>query len=175
MKKRIKEILSHKFDLLTKWILEVYSIKKQLWYFIQFNGFLLVACALMSAGYFTAAVVFDPVGTLIGNYKIAEITIPEKVEDTTIYTADMTVRQKINFYATVFGVNKNDARRIADCESDFRAKIKNPDPNSSASGVYQFIKRTWEGECGGDVFNEDHNIICFMQEYPKHPGWWECK
>ena len=140
--------------------------------------------------YYALLCVFVALTMLLAGYKVADlvtnyfkgfevvvptINIPKKVENTTIYTGNMTVRQKIRFYATVFGVNKNDAERIAQCESNFRADIKNPLEGSTASGVYQFINRTWARECGGDVMNEDHNIICFMQQWPKHKSWWECK
>lgn len=42
-------------------------------------------------------------------------------------------------------------------------------------GVYQFIEGTWKNYCEGNVFDYKANIACFMELYPKHPSWWECK
>lgn len=137
--------------------------------FIQFCGIVLIASYIMYAGYKTAEFIDNPVK----QYSVAEITIPEKIVDTTIYTANMTVQEKIKFYATVFGVDKQDSLRIAQCESNFNPLAENP--NGSATGVFQFIRKTWKNSCSGDVKNADHNIICFMQLYPKHPEYWECK
>lgn len=65
------------------------------------------------------------------------------------------------------------ALEIAYCESKY-------DPNaassrSSAKGIYQFTDATWKEYCVGDVFMPWHNIDCFMQLYPKHPDWWQCR
>ena len=90
-----------------------------------------------------------------------------------IRLADMAVREKIIYYADIFGVDKNDALRIAECESQFNPEAENV--NGSATGVYQFIRKTWKDYCDGDVKNPDANIICFMRLYPKHPNFWACK
>lgn len=48
---------------------------------------------------------------------------------------------------------------IADAESDFNPKNKNP--SSSASGLFQITKGTWaDHKCAGDVFNAEDNIAC---------------
>lgn len=83
------------------------------------------------------------------------------------------IQQVIKDYSEAYGVNVDTALRIASCESRFDPLAKNK--YSTASGVYQFLKGTWEGYCEGDVFDAEANIKCFMQLYPKHPGWWECK
>ena len=62
---------------------------------------------------------------------------------------------------------------VAECESTVNPLAVNP--NSSAKGLYQFIDKTWENYCEGDVFNAKDNATCFMQLYPKHPSWWECR
>lgn len=58
--------------------------------------------------------------------------------------------------------------RIAECESGFRLNAKNP--NSSASGEFQFIKSTWEfygrkywGDdwINKDVFSEDNRELAW--------------
>jgi hypothetical protein len=87
---------------------------------------------------------------------------------------NLTVQDKIAIAATRSGVDINVALRIADCESSFDEKVRNKQ-GSSATGVYQFIARTWFDYCEGDVKNADDNIACFMKMYPKHPSWWSCK
>ena len=84
-----------------------------------------------------------------------------------------TVPDKIVYYAEIFGVNTEVALRIANCESKFNPNAENL--NSSATGVYQFIRKTWKSNCEGNVYNADANIICFVRMYPKHPEWWECE
>jgi len=90
----------------------------------------------------------------------------------TSYDKNMPVQDKIKFYADIYKVNVDTALRIAKCESNFRADAENV--NGSATGVYQFIRKTWKSYCSGDVYNADHNIICFMQLYPEHPEMWVC-
>jgi soluble lytic murein transglycosylase-like protein len=86
---------------------------------------------------------------------------------------EMTVKEKIVYYSEIFGVNPEDALRIATCESNLDPKAENV--NGSATGVYQWIRKSWKNYCNGDVYNADANIICFMRLYPKHPNFWECK
>ena len=38
-------------------------------------------------------------------------------------------------------------KRIASCESSNDPKVKNPNPNSSATGLFQFTKGTWKDGC----------------------------
>jgi len=142
----------------------------QISFFLQFCGIVLILTYITYAGYACAKFVDNPVET----YTLAKVNVPNISEvDTTIYTQDMSAQNKIRFYATVFGIDKNTALRIADCESGFDPKAENV--NGSATGVYQFKRKTWKNYCSGDVYNADHNIICFMQLYPKHPDWWECR
>lgn len=47
---------------------------------------------------------------------------------------------------------------LADVESDFNPNAENP--NSSAAGIYQFIKSTWKQECEGHVKDANENIKC---------------
>lgn len=83
------------------------------------------------------------------------------------------VHSLVIILADQYEVEGQAALRIAQCESDFRHTVDNS--NSSASGVYQFIDSTWEHYCEGDVYNARDNITCFMELYPQHPEWWECK
>jgi soluble lytic murein transglycosylase-like protein len=84
-----------------------------------------------------------------------------------------SVEEKIVYYADIYGVEKETALRIAKCESGFNPKAENE--NGSATGVYQFIRKTWKNNCDGDVYNADANIICFMRLYKNNKNWWECK
>lgn len=81
---------------------------------------------------------------------------------------DMIVR-----LADEYEVDSETALRIAQCESGFNPLAKNP--NSSASGVYQFISSTWGIVGEGDVFDAEANIRAFMKTYPHYPSWWVCK
>lgn len=56
----------------------------------------------------------------------------------------------------IAGTNYNVLDRIATCESNWRTNAKNP--NSSASGVFQFLSSTWNKWGQGDVFNPYDNI-----------------
>jgi len=85
----------------------------------------------------------------------------------------MTVQEMIVYHAQRSGVDIESALRIAHCESRFNPKAKSS--ISSASGLYQFINRTWEHYCEGDRFNAEDNIKCFMKLYPNYPHWWQCK
>ena len=70
-------------------------------------------------------------------------------------------------------VSMTEALDIADCESKL-GKQKRNRQGSSASGVFMFINRTWDDYCEGYQMNDDDNIKCFFELYPKHKGWWEC-
>jgi soluble lytic murein transglycosylase-like protein len=84
---------------------------------------------------------------------------------------EMNIQDKIVHYATLYGVNPDTALRVAKCESGLNPKAENV--NGSATGLYQFIRKTWKNYCVGDVYNADHNIICFVQHFNDHPEWWE--
>ena len=84
-----------------------------------------------------------------------------------------TVEEKIIKMSEEYGVDTETALRIAECESQF-GKYNHNWEGSSATGVYQFISKTWENYCEGDVLNEDDNIKCFMELYNKYPHWWAC-
>lgn len=75
-------------------------------------------------------------------------------------------------YANQYNVDSTVAIRIAHCESSMDVYARNP--NSTASGLYQFVEKTWDNYCKGNVFDEHANIQCFMKLYPNYPEWWEC-
>lgn len=94
---------------------------------------------------------------------------------TTIPTTQNDIKNYITEQAKLHNISPDTALRIAKCESNFNPTAKNPLPGSTASGVYQFINKTFTNYCTGDVFNAKDNIDCFMDIYPSHPDWWECK
>lgn len=86
--------------------------------------------------------------------------------------ADIVKIEIIN-RANEHGVSVQIALDIAKCESQFNPFAKNP--NSSASGIFQFTRTTWNEFCTGSVYDYRDNIRCFLKVYPRHPEKWkEC-
>jgi len=106
-------------------------------------------------------------------YQTSQALAEQPVIEPVIIVKEKTVQEKIIDYADTYGVERETALRIANCESGYNPLAKNK--TSSATGVYQFINSTWDNYCKGDRLNADDNIICFMELYPKHPQWWMCK
>jgi hypothetical protein len=132
---------------------------------------------LLVLNYLIWAFLFIPTSTAYFQSKVIEplqpktITVEKEVKVEVV--REMNIEEKIVYYANIYGVDTDTAIRIAKCESKLNPKAENV--NGSATGVYQFIRKTWKTYCEGDVYDEDANIICFMQNYNDHPGWWECK
>ena len=88
-----------------------------------------------------------------------------------------TISEKIRRYSEFYNSDPLLALNVACAESCtrnsdnevvFNRNAKNP--NSTASGVFQFIRGTWESMCEGDVFNEDDNIKCGTKILSKEYG-----
>jgi len=71
------------------------------------------------------------------------------------------VLQLIQFYSSKYEVNPNLAFKIANCESGLNPTINNK--NSSATGIYQFIKSTFKANCEGVADDPEYNISCAIK------------
>lgn len=61
---------------------------------------------------------------------------------------------------------------VINCESRWNPEAKNG--VSTARGLAQFIFKTWDNYCEGNVYDPEANLDCFLKLYPKHKHWWEC-
>lgn len=107
--------------------------------------------------------------------EIQPVLIPTQqvhISKITDYTNEST-QDTIRRLAKIYRFPEDTALRIGYCESRFNPTAKNR--LSSASGLFQFTRTTWENYCEGDVFDKEDNTICFLELYPTHPYWWECK
>lgn len=85
-------------------------------------------------------------------------------------TERVAIIREIN---NVFEDNAEVMKRIGDCESDLVPEAKSK--SSSATGVFQIIKGTWEShECTGDRKNYKDNIACAkkIHDGPQGLGAW---
>jgi hypothetical protein len=77
------------------------------------------------------------------------------------YLAEMAVKYGKNYYLLY---------KVIDCESNWNKDAKNPD--SSASGLAQFLDGTWRDNCEGAKDNPFDQIKCLVIQFPSHPNWW---
>ena len=92
------------------------------------------------------------------------------IEDLHPYTERQAVEALIRIMA---GDLTDTAIRIANCESKM-GKYKVNWEGSSAYGLFQFMPKTFNAYCKGDINNNYDQIRCFLELYPKHPSWWKC-
>lgn len=92
-----------------------------------------------------------------------------------IKPACVSVECQIRQVARDFNFPEETAVRIAWCESRFDPYAKNP--NSTATGLYQFTIGTWINYCSefGDRNNIQESTECFIKLFRQHPSWWECQ
>ena len=114
----------------------------------------------------------------MGMFIVAE-NIPEVYIDTTPVihvekVIDETPSNMIKRIAKEKKFDENIALRIATRESQL-GKYRYNFEGSSAVGLFQFMPRTFESFCKGDINNDEDQIRCFMGIYPKYPGIWQCK
>ena len=103
------------------------------------------------------------------------IEIPRVFED--ISLTERKISEKIFIYPKEYNVDVLLALNVACAESCTRTKegdiFFNPrakNPNSTASGVFQFVKGTWDSMSEGDIFNEDDNIKCGVKVLSQKNG-----
>jgi len=103
-------------------------------------------------------------------------TVEKPLEATTgantVVEGDIT-----NYIKQVFGEDSEDALRIAFCESKLDPEAKNP--NSSATGIFQILRGTWEGntdEPFSEAVNYKKNIEVAKTLFDAR-GWqpWVCR
>lgn len=86
----------------------------------------------------------------------------------------LEIKGMIREAAEIYGVDVDEALNIAECESQFDERARNP--VSSAKGLYQFTDGTWENiKAQGHQYDAEENIKQFMIWYPLHPEWWVCE
>jgi len=91
---------------------------------------------------------------------LAPVSIPELIE-----------QECIKAGLSKYEIDK--FQKIAYCESKYNPYAKNP--NSTASGIYQFLRTSWLAYGEGDVFDPLQNIKAAIRYY-KVAGFspWEC-
>lgn len=119
----------------------------------------------------------------------------QREEDRTAPDPDLSTKDGIKAFvvstAMALNVPVDRTVRIAQCESGFQAHKKNPSPNSSAYGVFQFINSTWitaATEAGFDPvsFRDDPEAqviagVLYMKNHgvgawradPRSPACWD--
>lgn len=94
--------------------------------------------------------------------------IPVKNISGTEAEFNIRVQSKLNDF------DEEKAVRIAKCESGLNPLAKNP--NSSASGLFQFTTPTWKYiKAESHQFNAEENIKQFIKWYKIRPEWWVCQ
>ena len=92
-------------------------------------------------------------------------TVP-KVEAVEPIKQPQTIEEKIR---SAFPEDPDMAVKVAFCESSLNPNAKHT--NSSASGLFQIVKGTWNGyKCGDNKFDPDQNIACARKIYLRN-GW----
>jgi len=140
---------------------------------------------ILILSFYTNAVLkaYQPQVEGLGQRYMVHSTPIYTVEKPEIYTVELPeieygdkeqIKNLIVDYAQMSSVSSQTALRIAQCESGYQYAVKNP--NSSATGVYQWTIGTWEAiGSPGDRLNPHDNIRAFMEWYPSNPSWWVCK
>ena len=102
------------------------------------------------------------------------ITFKEYLE---LNEKEENISDKIRRYAEEYKADPILALNVACAESCTRDEENNiifnslaKNQNSTASGVFQFIKDTWNGYCEGDVFDAEDNVRCGVKILAKTGG-----
>jgi len=101
-------------------------------------------------------------------------TYEENDKEAQSATGIYNVRERIQDVARAHNIDAETAIRIAECESSLDTNARSV--SSSATGIYQFTKGTWEWiGADGDRTDPEASIREFVKWYPKYPHWWVCK
>ena len=119
--------------------------------------------------------------TLFLSIALISIVIPKddrthqsEIKDAPQAILDHTESQAIEALIIIMAGDLTDtAIRIANCESKM-GKYKVNWEGSSAYGLFQFMPKTFNAYCKGDIKNNYDQIRCFLELYPKYPSWWKC-
>lgn len=107
---------------------------------------------------FYLGVVFALIIVIIGHLMVRSVFMPAYriwnggTEEVRNLIVDEAKRQ---------GVRSDLALFLAKVESNFNPNAKNP--NSSATGLFQFIDGTWKGNCEGNRLDPKDNARCAME------------
>ena len=91
-----------------------------------------------------------------------DISVEIPLEAPELLCTERTVEEMIIDASNEYGVHPLVPLNIAYCESGFDETAKNS--SSTASGVFQFIRTTWNNHCFGDVYNAQDNVECAVKQ-----------
>lgn len=91
----------------------------------------------------------------------AQVPVTAEIQTNEVFEIRLSVEQIITEEATAHNIDVPFALYLARNESNFNPLAKNP--NSSATGVYQFITRTWMSLCEGNREDARDNTRCAMK------------
>lgn len=72
----------------------------------------------------------------------------------------------IRYWSSVYSIDEKMMIFLAEIESNLNPRAKNP--NSTATGLFQFLKGTWDAHCEGERTNPNDNAKCAMELYKEH-------
>lgn len=127
----------------------------------NFHGLALLLVIMSIGAYLNYR--FQPVELhrpIVGEVKALELPVKPIVE------APKTIKEKIEL---AFPEDPGMAVHVAFCESSLNPTAKSK--GSTASGLFQIIRGTWNGyKCGDNPFDPDQNIACARKIYLRN-GW----
>lgn len=104
------------------------------------------------------------------------------ISSTTVEYSSTTAPLVLEAFAYRYGIDANEFRKVAECESHLNEKAWNKlDPNTGSKGVFQFQDATFAhyskevGIVNPDVFNPWHNIETAAYMFSKgEQKQWTC-
>ena len=84
-----------------------------------------------------------------------------------------SIKSALSYISVKYGLNQSELYKTLMCESGLRVDAKNP--NSSAYGIAQFIKSTWDTYCEGDRTDTKAQLRCMAEMWQKGMmKHWKC-